>query len=98
MWRDEILTTFNIKDLIFLFRLGYQEVQSGIETSRYVFYEEKTICNKGQARYRTELAEIEKYPLDEGFVADACRLTAAYDENLYMYFLEDWGTVRWLPM
>ncbi|XP_072033848.1 uncharacterized protein [Amphiura filiformis] len=70
----------------------YQEVQSGIETSRYVFYEEKTVCNKGQARYRTELALHQQYPLDDGFVADACRLTSAYDEDLYMYFLEDWGT------
>ncbi|XP_072041238.1 uncharacterized protein [Amphiura filiformis] len=70
----------------------YEEAQGGIDTYRKVSYEEKTVCNKGQARYQTELAIHDKYPLNGGFVAAACRLRRDYDENSYMSFLEDWGT------
>ena len=51
------------------------------------------MCNRGQARYRTELAMEESYPLDNGFVAAACDLPSTYDEPSYMKFLDKWGTV-----
>ena len=64
-----------------------------METHGTVFYEERKVCNRGQARYRTELANENRYPLDNGFVADVCKLPTSYDESTYMEFLDTWGTV-----
>ncbi|XP_071507091.1 uncharacterized protein [Diadema antillarum] len=70
----------------------YDEVNAEVKNQRSVYYEDRTVCNRGQARYRDELAIHEQYPLDDGFVADVCRLPASYDEDVYMNFLDDWGT------
>ena len=59
-----------------------------------VYYEDRKVCNLGDARYRTELAKDERYPLDTGFVAAACQLSTDFDESTYMTFLDTWGTVR----
>ena len=41
------------------------------ETSTYnnVFYEEKSVCNRGRARYQLDLAPIKKFPVSEDFAA-----------------------------
>eukprot|EP00057_Strongylocentrotus_purpuratus_P035074 XP_797600.2 PREDICTED: uncharacterized protein LOC593009 [Strongylocentrotus purpuratus] len=70
----------------------YEEINRGVETNRYVYYEDRTVCNMGQARYRSELAMYEQYPLDTGFVYSACHLPLTYDEETYMQFIDDWGT------
>ena len=58
-----------------------------------MYFATETVKNLGHARYRTELASHHNYELDRSFVADACGLPINYDEDAYMTFIEDWGTV-----
>ena len=65
------------------------------ETSTYnnVFYEEKSVCNRGRARYQLDLAPIKKFPVSEDFAAVICCLPDQYSERTYYQFIERWGTV-----
>ncbi|XP_033103765.1 uncharacterized protein LOC117106502 [Anneissia japonica] len=71
---------------------SYEEVLRSIDSNRYVYYEDRTVCNLGQARYTSELAFFDKYPLTKSFVIEACNLPAVFDNDAYMDFLDDWGT------
>ncbi|KAM7438653.1 hypothetical protein ABFA07_011865 [Porites harrisoni] len=64
------------------------------ETSTYnnVFYEEKSVCNRGRARYQLDLAPIKKFPVSEDFAAAVCGLPDQYSERTYYQFIERWGT------
>ena len=59
-----------------------------------VFFEEKTVCNRGQACYELHVAELKGYPVARGFASAVCQLPARYDDNKYFNFIEEWGTVR----
>ena len=61
--------------------------------SHNVFFEEKTVCNLGRARYELNLAELKGYPVTQDFAAAVCELPKEYDENKYITFIEEWGTV-----
>ena len=63
---------------------------------RRVFKEFRSVCNRGSARYKTELAGIDQYKLDLEFADDVCGLPAKYSEKKYMDFLDKWGTVSFI--
>ena len=65
-----------------------------VTSKRLVYREEQTVCNKGQARYLTELVEPKKFSLEDGFVASVCKLPAKFDNETYTKFIDVWGTVR----
>ncbi|XP_071950812.1 uncharacterized protein [Antedon mediterranea] len=71
---------------------SYEEVYRAIDSNHYVYYENRTVCNLGQARYTSELAFFDQYPLTKSFVIEACNLPDAADNATYMTFLDDWGT------
>lgn len=70
----------------------YEEVKK--ETSKFhnVFYEEKTVCNKGRARFQYDLATSRRFPVSSEFAAAVCTLPSNYSVSDYMWFLERWGT------
>ncbi|XP_033119835.1 uncharacterized protein LOC117119126 [Anneissia japonica] len=70
----------------------YERIYESTEYQKKVFHDYKKVCNKGQARYLTELAAIDGYELARDFVASACALPEVYDEAEYMNFLDLWGT------
>ncbi|XP_072180075.1 uncharacterized protein [Diadema setosum] len=70
----------------------YESVYVGANSQSHVYYEDKTVCSRAQARYRLETAEQESHPLDNGFVAFACDLPHVYNETMYMKFLQARGT------
>eukprot|EP00057_Strongylocentrotus_purpuratus_P014522 XP_011668996.1 PREDICTED: uncharacterized protein LOC575120 [Strongylocentrotus purpuratus] len=71
---------------------NYESIQAGVEYRGLVYYENKTVALEAEARYNWELAEQEQYPLDNGFVVEACSLPASYHETNYMQFLQRRGT------
>ncbi|XP_071950864.1 uncharacterized protein [Antedon mediterranea] len=80
--------------------LGYQFMMSDrmslVETQtvqdRRVLKEYRNVCNKGTARYQSELADIDSYKLNIEFVNDVCALPARYAETQYVDFIDKWGT------
>ena len=80
--------------IIIIIYLDYESIQAGVEYRGLVYYENKTVALEAEARYNWELAEQEQYPLDNGFVVEACSLPASYHETNYMQFLQTRGTVR----
>eukprot|EP00057_Strongylocentrotus_purpuratus_P009596 XP_011664070.1 PREDICTED: uncharacterized protein LOC100893299 [Strongylocentrotus purpuratus] len=72
---------------------GYSDVAASIDAYRYVYHEEREVHLHSEARYRLELADSERWPLDDGFVAAACSgLTPHYDNTTYFKFIDTWGT------
>ncbi|XP_077866363.1 uncharacterized protein LOC144354100 [Saccoglossus kowalevskii] len=57
-----------------------------------VMSEERSVCDRGTAKYQTEKAGILQYPLSSGFASAVCSLPNTYDEEIYMNFLDTWGT------
>ena len=51
------------------------------------------MCNLGRARYDLQLAEVKGYPVTEDFAAAVCELPTDYDEQKYINFIDQWGTV-----
>ena len=69
-----------------------------VSKNHYVFSQEKTICNRGRARYKLESARVEKFPVAEDFANAVCLLPNVYDEAPYKKFIDDWGTVSLLDV
>ena len=72
---------------------GYQQVMKETSTLHNVFYEKKTVCNRGTARYQYDLAGSKRFPVSHEFAASVCSLPSNYSTSRYMWFLERWGTV-----
>ncbi|XP_071954516.1 uncharacterized protein [Antedon mediterranea] len=72
----------------------YSQTSDHFESSSYVFYEKLNYCYKGDARYTTELAHNNKYPLSESFVTRVNELPTTYSkfDSSYMDFFDDFGT------
>ena len=71
----------------------FEEMHEQTAKFHKVFFEEKSICNLGRARYKLDLAELKGYPVKEDFAAAVCALPTEYDENKYITFIDHWGTV-----
>lgn len=61
--------------------------------SHKVFFEEIAVCNRGTARYRLDLARIDKYSVTKDFAAAVCALPVTYQRSSYGRFIDNWGTV-----
>lgn len=59
----------------------------------FVYIDEISLCNKGRSRYMTNLASSHKFNVGDEFAATVCSLSGIYDNQSYMDFLQDWGTV-----
>eukprot|EP00057_Strongylocentrotus_purpuratus_P001649 XP_001200514.2 PREDICTED: uncharacterized protein LOC764265 [Strongylocentrotus purpuratus] len=70
----------------------YETIRDAADTTNYVYYEERSVCFRGGARYKDELAGSDRYPLSRSFVVDACALSADFKLAEYMLFLQEWGT------
>ena len=68
-------------------------MSEGTSSQRKVFYQSKTIKNKGRARYRLDSARVEKYPVTRDFAYAVCGLPNEYNEVKYGEFIGEWGTV-----
>ena len=79
--------------MILFYREGYKKESQKDSKEGKVFKKSTKICNLGEARYRTELASKNNYKLSEGFAHVVCKLPASYDKDVYMKFIEKWGTV-----
>ena len=73
---------------------GYNKMEKETSKSHKVFYDEKKVCNRGRVRYQLDLARQKKYPVTEEFAAAVCRLPEQYNQEKYLKFIDDWGTVR----
>ncbi|XP_038049832.1 uncharacterized protein LOC119723332 [Patiria miniata] len=70
----------------------YVVTSQSTNVRHHVFFDEVTTCNFGRARYVTELAFTDRFPLSRDFVASACALPTTFDLVEYMRFLDTWGT------
>ncbi|XP_071950813.1 uncharacterized protein [Antedon mediterranea] len=72
----------------------YKNVMVSINSNSYVYYEEKDLCNFGQARFKYELAQVDRYPLSRSFVNRVNALPNIYSKANYDYmkFIHDFGT------
>lgn len=68
------------------------------ETSKHhnVYYVETKVCNRGRVRFQWTLSVQKEYPVSEEFAAEVCHLPEKYDEQKYLQFIDDWGTVSLL--
>ncbi|XP_033103733.1 uncharacterized protein LOC117106479 [Anneissia japonica] len=71
---------------------SYEEMYASINAYKYVYYEDRTVCNLGRARYANELYVYDKYSLSKDFIQAACKLPVNYDSKIFMQFLDTWGT------
>ena len=62
-------------------------------TNKNVFFENKRVYNNGRARYQLDLARAKKYSVTEDFAAAVCSLPETYEQEDYLRFIENWGTV-----
>lgn len=70
----------------------FTDTQNETALTRRVFRDEQTVCNLGNARFAEELAEWLNISITDNFAAAACRLPEVYSRDIYMDFLDDWGT------
>ncbi|PVD27599.1 hypothetical protein C0Q70_12763 [Pomacea canaliculata] len=70
----------------------FADTQNETALTRRVFRDEQTVCNLGNARFAEELAEWLNISITDNFAAAACRLPEVYSRDIYMDFLDDWGT------
>ncbi|XP_054770615.2 uncharacterized protein LOC129278492 isoform X2 [Lytechinus pictus] len=70
----------------------YQSIRESGEKKNFVYYGEESVCSLGEARYKNELAEADRFPLSRSFVIDACALPAYSKMADYRSFLDKWGT------
>ncbi len=79
--------------LFFLVTAGYEKVNKETTTKKNVFFENKKVCNNGRARYQLDLARAKNYSVTEDFAAAVCALPETYEQDDYLRFVENWGTV-----
>ena len=77
----------------FTYFVGFEKVKKDTSKFHKVYYEEKSVCNRGRARYQYDLAQKRKFPVSHELAAAVCGLPATYSESAYMGFIERWGTV-----
>lgn len=61
------------------------------DKKKRVYFDQKQICNLGQVRYLTDRHGIHK--ISKSFYRSVRNLPIIYNEDKYMKFIEDWGTV-----
>ena len=83
----------------FYYFVGYAEMTKQTSNFNKVFYEEKSVCNRGRVRYLYDLARTGKFAkaVTNDFEAAVCRLPEEYNQTAYFEFIEDWGTVSTAP-
>ena len=79
--------------------VGYQSVEKQTKGSEKVFYDFKSVCNRGEVRYQLDSAyDLPGYTVTDDFAAAVCGLSEEYEQSKYLYFIERWGTVSVLPL
>ena len=73
---------------------GFSRARAGSETSRQVITDKEVICNSGTALYRWQAALNNRYSISNDFYHAVKNLPAAYVQNTYKRFIDEWGTVR----
>lgn len=61
------------------------------DKKKRVYFDQKQICNLGQVRYLTDRHGVHK--ISKSFYRSVRNLPIIYNEDKYMKFIEDWGTV-----
>ncbi|XP_056000759.1 uncharacterized protein LOC125676191 [Ostrea edulis] len=85
-------TTANITSHAFSLSEGFQVISRGTSQEGFVYIDEISFCNKGRSRYMSSLARSHKFNIGDEFAASVCALPRSYDQQIYMNFLQDWGT------
>ena len=73
------------------------KAQATTEKKRRIIIQKTKICNYGRARYLYEnaVARVRGYTLTRSFFNSVrYQLPVKYNEQVYMQFIEKWGTVR----
>ncbi|XP_078383899.1 uncharacterized protein LOC144666356 [Oculina patagonica] len=70
----------------------YAKMKKETSRSHKVFFEKIAVCNRGTARYRLDLARIDKYSVTKDFAAAVCALPVTYRRTSYSRFIDNWGT------
>ncbi|KAL9962439.1 hypothetical protein ACROYT_G031543 [Oculina patagonica] len=71
----------------------YAKMKKETSRSHKVFFEKIAVCNRGTARYRLDLARIDKYSVTKDFAAAVCALPVTYRRTSYSRFIDNWGTI-----
>ncbi|KXJ23582.1 hypothetical protein AC249_AIPGENE12434 [Exaiptasia diaphana] len=71
---------------------SYENMNKATTDSEKVFYEERTVCIKGNAEYFIDMAFQEIFSVSEAFASAVCNLPPLYSEKTYTSFLKAWGT------
>lgn len=85
-----------VKCNFFIDTAEYSKMNQDTIGGKHVYFEEKKVCNRGKVRYQTELAEKVKSRVNKEFASAVCNLPEDYNEKaqqVYMEFVDNWGTV-----
>lgn len=75
------------------YHLGYKSMDKATSKDKNIFFEEKTVCMKGNAAYFYNQLQQGKFSVSREFAAAVCHLPQNYTEKEYLEFIETWGTV-----
>ncbi|XP_002735920.1 uncharacterized protein LOC100373720 [Saccoglossus kowalevskii] len=70
----------------------YNWVNDNSNIGGNTYFDEKDVCDHGDATYKLGSFESENYYLNADFVTQTCNLPLVYDEQQYMLYLDTWGT------
>lgn len=72
---------------------GYASAKSGTTDQKKVMLDKTIICNEGGVRYLYSTAINNEYSIADDFYYAVKGLPTTYDEDTYINFIIEWGTV-----
>lgn len=81
------------------FYLGYSEVSESVQSKELVIMDKIVTCSEGWVRYLLSTAQhTDEFSVSDDFYYSVRNLPLSYDEDKYIQFIENWGTVRHTSM
>ncbi len=88
------LITGSYKAYAFSASSAFSQAKASTESSRRVMVDKKAICNYGALRLKEFGIVTSKPAVTDEFIGAVKALPTSYNQNAYISFIEDWGTVR----
>lgn len=88
----------NIKYCLISYHLttGYSEVSSSVESKEIVIMDKVVTCSEGWIRYLLSTAlHTDEFTVSDDFYYSVKNLPTSYDEDDYIQFIKNWGTVSY---